>query len=199
MLRRLATVARRIPPDPLLLPLASSTWCPGRHRGGGALAWLAIGAGALLPGLPAPAAWGAESTLAVVVRVSAGDALIAQKADGVQINLRLFGIEAPRLRAVRPQGSGKAVGQPFSEEAKQALEDLVLHKQVRVELYGRDFFRYALGVVFLGAENVNVHMVRGGLARVDRAAHHVPEALRAALEQAEAEARRDRRGLWMFE
>jgi len=68
-----------------------------------------------------------------------------------------------------------------------------------VFFYGRDAFRQVMAEVFIEGENVNVHMVRGGLARMDRAARHVPEALRLRLESAEAEARREKRGLWVFE
>ncbi len=235
MLRRLATVAPRIPSDSTQYPSRSGltaetpspprALAPSRPREAfpptvtserpnartperlslftrpplSGLACLVLGAGALAPALPAPASWGAQSTQAGVVRVHAGDTLLVETAEGVQITLRLLGVQAPSLREVRPPNGRKAVGQPFSEEAKRALEDLVLKRKVRVEFYGRDALRQPLAVVFLGDENVNVHMVRGGLARVDREAPRMPEGLREALEKAEAEARRERRGLWMFE
>lgn len=174
---------------------------PGRRFRGGAPARCFLAAGALALGVPVPAAWGGQSAAATVLRVHDGNSMLVEMADQVQNHVYLLGIEAPSLRDLRPEAPGgrKAVGQPFSGEAKRALEDLVLKKQVRVEFHGRNVAKRPLAVVEVGGENVNVHMVRGGLARVDRAARDVPEAFRAALEQAEAEARRDRRGLWMFE
>ena len=201
MLRRLATAAPRIThppaksPDP---PLGSG---PGRRpAGAGGPACLLLAACAFVLGPPAPAARAAQTTQAAVLRVYAGDSLLVETAEGVQATVRLLGIEAPRLREVRPQGGGEAVGQPFSAEAKKALEDLVLKRKVRVEFYGRDpVLRQPLAVVFMGEENVNAHLVRGGLARMDRKDPRLPAGLREALERAEAEARRERRGLWMFE
>jgi len=158
-----------------------------------------VAAGALALGLPERGAWAAQDTTATVVSVHGGDTLGVEVADGVRITLHLLGVAAPELRGLRPQGAKREVAQPFAEEARKALEDLALHKLVRVFLYGRDAFRQVMAEVLIGGENVNVHMVRAGLARVDRAARHVPEALQGKLESAEAEARRERRGLWMFE
>ncbi len=174
---------------------------PGRRFRGGASARCFLAAGALALSPPAPGAWAAQSATATVLRVHDGNSMLVETADQVQIHVYLLGIEAPTLRDLRPQAPGgrKAVGQPFSGEAKRALEDLVLKRQVRVEFHGRNVAKRPLAVVDVGGENVNVHMVRGGLARVDRAARDVPDSLHAALEKAEAEARRDRRGLWMFE
>ncbi len=168
--------------------------CPGR-----ASALLFLTAGALTACLPAGEARGAQTTTATVTLVHNGKTLVVELAEGVRITVHLLGVAAPSLRDVRPRGAHKAVGQPFAEEARRALEDLVLAKEVRVFFYGRDLDRQVMAEVFVAGENVNVHMVRGGLARVDRAARHVPEALRQTLERAEAEAKRERRGLWIFE
>lgn len=171
----------------------------GRRFGGGASALLFLAAAALALCPPARGAWGAQTTTATVVLVYDGDTLAVETAEGVRITLHLLGIVAPSLREPRPREGRKAAGGPFAEEAKRALGDLVLQKEVRVFFYGRDAFRQVMAEVFVEGENVSVHMVRGGLARMDRSARHVPETLRRTLEQAEAEARRDRRGLWMFE
>ncbi len=171
----------------------------GRRCPGGASALLFLTAGALAAWLPAGAAWGAQTTTATVVLVHNGDTLVVELAEGVRTTVHLLGVAAPSLRDVRPRGAQKAMGQPFAEEARRALEDLVLGKQVRVFFYGRDSFRQVRGEVFLAGENVNAHILRAGLARVDRSAQHVPEALRQTLERAEGEAKREKRGLWIFE
>jgi endonuclease YncB( thermonuclease family) len=171
----------------------------GRRFPGGASALLFVAAGALALGLPPRGAWAAQDTAATVLFVHDGDTIGVELAGGVRIRLHLLGVAAPDLRGVRPGGGPAGVAQPFAEEARRALEDLALHRLVRVFLYGRDAFRQVMAEVVLEGENVNVHMVRAGLARVDRAARHVPEALRLRLESAEAEARREKRGLWMFE
>ena len=172
---------------------------PGRRTRGGASALSFLAASALSLCAPMHGAWGAQTAAATVVLVHDGGTVVVELAEGVRITVHLLGVAAPSVRDVRPRDGRKAVGQPFAEEAKRALEDLVLAKEVRVFFYGRDAFRQVMAEVFFEGENVSVHMLRGGLARVDRAARHVPEALRQALEKAEAEAKRDRRGLWMFE
>jgi endonuclease YncB( thermonuclease family) len=137
--------------------------------------------------------------MATVVFVHDGDTIGVELAGGVRITLHLVGVAAPNLRDVRPRGAPRPVAQPFAEEARKALEDLALHRLARVFVYGRDAFRQVMAEVLIEGENLSVHMVRAGLARVDRAARHVPEALRRRLESAEGEARREKRGLWMFE
>ena len=171
----------------------------GRRFPGWASALPFVAAGPLLLGLPPGSASPAQDTTATVVSVRDGDTIGVEIAGGVRITLHLLGVAAPTLRDVRPEAVPRGAAQPFAREARKALEDLALHKLARVFLYGRDAFRQVLAEVLIEGENVNVHMVQAGLARVDRAARHVPEGLRRRLDGAEAEARREKRGLWMFE
>jgi len=87
-----------------------------------------------------------------VVRVFDGDTIELDNGD----RIRLLGVDAPEI------------GEPFSEEAKLALEEMVLNKPVKLEKepsldkdkYGR-FLRY----FFSGERLVNCEMLRLGLAK----------------------------------
>jgi micrococcal nuclease len=70
-----------------------------------------------------------------------------------------------------------------------------LNKSVEVKSYGTDRYGRTLGVVFVGGENVNLEMVKAGLAEVYRGKptgrlNLVP------YRNAEAEAKKAGRGMW---
>jgi hypothetical protein len=84
-------------------------------------------------------------------------------------------------------------GQPFGVEAAAYLRGLVLDKQVRLDVYARERGR-ALAVVWLGDLNVNLTLIKEGLAWIDPALAN-PH-VRAPLEVAERQARVGQYGLW---
>jgi endonuclease YncB( thermonuclease family) len=100
-----------------------------------------------------------------VTRVYGGDTLKAQ-AQGLEIRIRLVGIDAPETSKKKGEP-----GQPFSQKAKKHLASLVLNRKVKIKEYGRDRYGRILGVVFLDAQNLNLEMVRAGLAEVYRGKH----------------------------
>ena len=104
--------------------------------------------------------------------------------------VRLLGIDAPEL------GSGSDTPEPFAREARDRLASLAERRWVRLEADGdeRDSYRRALAYVFrTDGVLLNVEVVRAGLARVS-----TRRALRelSALQRAEQEAQRARRGMW---
>jgi endonuclease YncB( thermonuclease family) len=108
--------------------------------------------------------------------------------------VRLLGVEPPELP--RPAGSRAPAteGQPFGSEAASYLRDLVAEKQVRLEPYGKDGSGRMLAVVWLGDINVNLTLVKEGLAWVSP---DVPVLkVRVELEVAERQARVGKYGLW---
>lgn len=125
---------------------------------------------------------------AIVQRVSDGDSVTALSANGTTLRLRLLGIDAPEVAYdTKP-------GQPYGEEARTYLEQLVRGQRIRVQVFGTDRYQRALGLVWVGTRVVNVELVRAGLAEVDCGAPchaHCRE-----LERAERQARRDRVGMW---
>ena len=56
--------------------------------------------------------------------------------------------------------------QPYSLQAKKRLEDLVLNRVVEIKSYGLDCYNRVLGVVYLDKININLEMVKQGLAEV---------------------------------
>ncbi len=88
-----------------------------------------------------------------VVEVSDGDTL--KLSDGK--TFRLYGVNAPEVK------------EPFYEEAKAFTENLVLGKEISFEQeanYKVDKFGRELGYVFVNGVNLNIELVRSGLARV---------------------------------
>jgi endonuclease YncB( thermonuclease family) len=97
-----------------------------------------------------------------VVRVADGDTLTILD-QGQKIRVRLVGIDAPETSR-----SKRDPGQPFSQKSKKHLAGLVLNRSVSVKSYGKDRYKRVLGEVFLGSTNVNLEMVKEGLAEVYR-------------------------------
>jgi len=97
-----------------------------------------------------------------VTGVYDGDSLKATGHD-IQIKVRLVGIDAPELK----RGKHKP-GQPFGQKAKKFLTRMVLNKQVFIKGYGLDYHNRILAVVYVGKKNINLEMIKAGLAEAYR-------------------------------
>lgn len=108
----------------------------------------------------------------------------------IEIEVRLVGIDVPEISKKK-----KDPGQPFSQEAKEFLAGLVLNKTVDIRGYGPEPNNMILGVIYLKGKNINLEIVKAGLAEVYRgiAPHKFPL---LPYWQTEKEARDDRRGMW---
>jgi endonuclease YncB( thermonuclease family) len=115
-----------------------------------------------------------------VVSVADGDTITVLDADKTQHRIRLFGIDAPER------------GQAFGTKSREALAAAVHEKTVRIVWKERDRYSRIVGDVYLGDRNINVDQVRSGMAWWYRT--YAPKS--KALEEAEGEARKERRGLW---
>jgi len=123
-----------------------------------------------------------------------GSRIVVVTSDLVRLELRLAGIELPeRARTGRP-GLPDIPGQPYGDEAAAFVRHLIFDKQIRLDTYGRDAAGRLLGVLWLGEINVNLALVKEGLAWVDPA--FVVTKVRAGLEVAERQAQVGRYGLW---
>ena len=119
---------------------------------------------------------------AVVAEVRNGDSVVLQGGQTV----RLVGVESPRL------------GEPYADEARQALAGLVLGRQIQL-MYGgarQDAYGRALAHLKLtqGGAWVERTLLQAGAVRV----HTYPDnrALARAMLDDEARARAGRKGLW---
>ena len=95
------------------------------------------------------------------------------------VSVRLVDIDAPEHT------------QPFSNRSKRALEALVMGRTVLVVEHGQDRYHRTLARIYRGELDVNAEQIRKGMAWVYR--HHSAD---SNLEQLEAEARKQGRGLW---
>ncbi|HMO46171.1 MAG TPA: thermonuclease family protein [Rubrivivax sp.] len=122
-------------------------------------------AGAAAPGL-------LEGT---VSRVVDGDSLwLEPAAPAAPVELRLEGIDAPEIC------------QAWGAQARQALSELVLGRQVSVKTVARDNYGRTLGTVYLGTQNINKLMVQEGHAwssryKYDRGPYVADERMARAL------------------
>ena len=126
-----------------------------------------------------------------VKRVLDGDTILVVW-QNLEIKVRLVGIDAPEVGEKKHE-----TGQLYGRKATKYLAKLVLNKNVRVEEYGSDRYARMLGVVFVNGTNVNLEMVRLGLAEVYRG--RLPRYFNPKIyQEAEAEAKRIGIGIWYF-
>lgn len=114
------------------------------------------------------------------VGVHDGDSITVLGSGNVQLKVRLDGIDAPELK------------QPFSVVSKEALAGMVFGKKLVLYVTGKDRYKRTMAVVMVEGVNVNLELVRRGLAwRYEQYSKD------AALLAAQNEARIARRGLWI--
>jgi micrococcal nuclease len=108
----------------------------------------------------------------------------------IEIKVRLVGVDAPETSRKK----GKE-GQPFSQQSKKYLAGMILNKTVDIKSYGLDRYNRILGVIYLGDKNINLEMVKAGLAEVycGLAPHKFDL---TPYWQAEKEARGAKKGMW---
>lgn len=121
----------------------------------------------------------AETIAGRVVGVTDGDTLTLLVNGRDQVKVRLAWIDAPEA------------GQPYGQQAKQALSALVFGREVLVTSSGHDRYGRTLGVVTVASSDVQAEQVRRGLAWVYRQYSNDSHLLTL-----EGEARSARRGLW---
>ncbi|MCY2966281.1 MAG: thermonuclease family protein [Planctomycetota bacterium] len=115
-----------------------------------------------------------------VVSIADGDTVTVLDADKVQHKIRLQGIDAPEKK------------QPFGTAARKALGDKIHRENVRIVWKEKDKYGRILGEIHLGDRHINREMVSDGYAWwYEKYAPKDRE-----LGQAQAEARKERRGLW---
>ncbi len=99
-----------------------------------------------------------------VVRVYDGDSLKVRGEgnNSLTFMVRLVGIDTPET------GGKHAKGQPFSGKAKAYLQERVTGRTVFLKSYGIGGYNRQLAEVFVDGRNVNLEMVRSGMAEVYR-------------------------------
>ena len=120
-----------------------------------------------------------------VVGVLDGDTIDVLMAEKRVQRVRLIGIDAPEK------------SQPFGRKSKQHLSDLVFGSVVAVQWQHRDRNQRIIGKVVFGGHDVNLEMVRSGLAWwYEQFQKEQTVADRELYDVAEKAARKKRSGLW---
>ena len=119
------------------------------------------------------------------VEVAADEVLCERVLDGDTFKsgdtrVRLWGIDAPEK------------GQPYADEARARLKELIEGKAVRLEWKDKDQHAREVAIVYAGSTNINLQMVKEGLAW--HYEYFAPDA--EDLAAAEKAARKKRKGLW---
>jgi endonuclease YncB( thermonuclease family) len=87
-----------------------------------------------------------------VIRVVDGDSITVLDSEKEQHKIRLAGIDAPERK------------QPFGKLSRQFLAKHIFKKQVCVGWYKRDKYQRLVGVVRFEGEDMNLKLVKAGLA-----------------------------------
>lgn len=123
-----------------------------------------------------------------VVKVYDGDTILVTGMD-LEFKIRLVGIDSPETEY------GKRPDQPYGRKAKQFLTDLLNNQTVTLKSYGSGGYNRQLAEVFVQSKNINLEMVRSGLAEVYRGRR--PAGLdSAAYFKAEKIAKKEQKRMW---
>ncbi len=120
-----------------------------------------------------------EGLIGRVVKVSGGDTITVLDSSKAQHKIRFHGIDAPEKK------------QAFGNASRKFLAGLVANREVRVAWSKRDRYQRILGTVFVDGKDVNLEMLKAGMAW-----HYKKYDTNPAYAKAETEARTARRGLW---
>ena len=122
-------------------------------------------------------------------RVTDGDTITVTQ-NGFKSTIRLVGIDAPEKSRKKHDP-----GQPFSQTSTKYLAGMVLNNYVDIVPYGNDRYDRTLGVVYVDGKNVNLEMVKTGLAEVYRG-KPAQGFDNGPYDKAENEARSAGKGMW---
>ena len=134
-----------------------------------------------------------QSTLPVQTSTNVSPMIVIEVSDGDTLKLsdgktfRLYGVNAPEVK------------EPYFEEAKAFTQNLVLGKEISFEQeenYKVDKFGRMLGYVFIGGVNLNIELVKNGLARVVLYEKRARIKYQDELLSAESEAKTNKINFW---
>lgn len=126
-----------------------------------------------------------------VTKIYDGDTIMAEGHD-IIIYVLLAGVDAPEIASRKNEQD-----QPYGQKAKRYLESTILNKIVDIKGYGIGPYPYnhLIGEIFLKDKNINLELIKEGLAEVWR--EKPPDGL--AIDRylkAEREAKKAGRGIW---
>lgn len=115
--------------------------------------------------LPAAAKEPIRIIEAMVTKVSDGDTIQVTDNLGTKVKVRFYGMDAPETeKGNKRTGKVSKPGQPYGEEAFQALRQKVERQHVRLDVMDIDQYKRTVAIVWLGNRNINQEMVADGWA-----------------------------------
>lgn len=132
---------------------------------------------------------------AQVIKVSDGDTITVQDSLGTKVKVRLYGIDAPETeKSNKKTGRVTKPGQPYGEEAFQALQSKISKKQIQLDVMAVDLYKRSVGIVTLDGRSINKQMVAEGYAWAYRQYLNTP--YKSEYIGLEEQARAKKLGLW---
>jgi len=123
-----------------------------------------------------------------VVTVFDGDTIKVRGMD-LTFTVRLVGIDCPEM------GFRGKKSQPFGHEAREYLISLLGRQKIALKSYGTGGYNRQLAEIFVDAKNINIEMIRAGLAEVYKG--KTPENFDSRMYiNAELTAKRKKKGMW---
>ena len=171
----------------------------GRYRLGlkwlglmGAVAWIGV-AFAPSPAFCQPED-GENLIMGKVIKIYDGDTIAIKGDKGKMIRVQVAYIDAPDEDEITHEK------QPLYGESLKALSGMIFNKEVIIESFGKDKFGRVEGMIFLEKMNVNVEMVRRGMAEIYEPVRFKPSTFKQEyvkqLFDAENAAKSEKLGIW---
>lgn len=91
-----------------------------------------------------------------VIKVTDGDTVTIITSDYQKHRIRLYCIDTPEK------------GEPNAQKAKQTLADMIFKKKVKASCIGKDRYKRDICTIRYRGRNINLQMVKRGLAKVFR-------------------------------
>lgn len=129
-----------------------------------------------------------------VVKIYDGDTIAIKDDKGKLIRVQVAYIDAPDMDEKTNEK------QPMYGESIKALSGMIFNKEVIIESFGKDKSGRVEGMIFLEKMNVNVEMVRRGMAEIYEPVRSYPSRFKQEyvkqLFEAENAAKGEKLGIW---
>ncbi len=114
-----------------------------------------------------------------VIKVTDGDTITLLARNNKKIKVRLYGIDCPEK------------GQEYYQVAKNYLSSAVYDKDIKVEVINKDRYQRSVGVIWLNNNNINIDILKHGLAW-----HYIAYDKSIAYADAQKQAQLTKKNIW---